>query len=1067
MKTNVCLISSLRKPFSSLLLLILFGLISFGFITKAIGFILVQRETGVLGSYYRSIGVLGNVNDPESGDVSAGIELIKTSPYFAYGDQRRLVSGVLQQTYNSYGRFYWSNSTEFMNAYPKEYWFNVHNTDRWFIGELIKIEEVKDDKRKQPEDKITIGYYLEFRIDTLLAAYPEDARQGQSIGLLFMFKGNEATVPLIEEMEVSQRYLIRGWKDLGFPLDFDWENTNYADLELLPLDDQGLWYIPLANGASIDFSNPDMASIKNDIDILNENLHALGIITTVDMSAMPIFQEASREYYLVEGRWLNHQDDLAGNKVIVVPNDFAAMRGFKLGDELMLTFRPLTDTFLGLIRDGEDTMDWRSYPTYQDTFKIVGLYEGTTNTGILAYIPASSLRPGFASSTKYPYREEGDYSFVLDTPRHETQFTQAYKAPLQELGINLTFLPNNGPAYWAAIDPIRRSSAADILIFGLLMIVALSMAVFIYLMQRKRDYAILRALGVPVKQANGQLILPLLLLGGVGIIIGGLPSWNYALSKAKASLSTIPTPAGVYPSADLSPFFLAGLCVAIFLLLALFSWVGVFLLAHKPVFEILQGETYHAKGGRKRIRTSAVNKPIPSSYSSLASATGSELQETPVNEVNPVARRKYHPLSLSQYVIHHLLRSRVKSFLTLAIALGFTLASGWILRTMERSRTEVDRLYDTTVVQADILLADPTRSSTEETPTKGSGFVYQKTIDSVMNSGFVKSSALEADITWREIGKLDSTETLSETLTGYFPVYAYDNPDAFYSGLADPGSLSFATGWDMERFAQPRTLEEIRKDGVPAIFPTILLDQLQLGVGERIQITDPFVNIFPCVIVGQYSGGRTTTVQGGKIPWIYSPSDSILISLSAMESIERSQIKYTVAHFILDPTKNRELPQFRADMEKVMQASGAGTGDLRFMIWDEELKIVVGQLDKNITLLKTLYPVVIAVSVLIGAGLCFLLLLQATREAAIMRVLGTTRTAVQLALISEPLILSIIGVIIGLAIARFLWLTSDLVPTAPLLTGAGLYLAGVLVGLVIGAISVTNKKPIELLQVKE
>ena len=113
----------------------------------------MQRETGVLGSYYRSIGVLDNVNDPESGDVSAGIELIKTSPYFAYGDQRRMVSGVLQQTYNSYGRFYWSNSTEFMNAYPKEYWFNVHNTDRWFIGELFKKEEVKDDKRKQPEEQ--------------------------------------------------------------------------------------------------------------------------------------------------------------------------------------------------------------------------------------------------------------------------------------------------------------------------------------------------------------------------------------------------------------------------------------------------------------------------------------------------------------------------------------------------------------------------------------------------------------------------------------------------------------------------------------------------------------------------------------------------------------------------------------------------------------------------------------------------------------------------------------------------------------------------------------------------
>jgi putative ABC transport system permease protein len=148
-------------------------------------------------------------------------------------------------------------------------------------------------------------------------------------------------------------------------------------------------------------------------------------------------------------------------------------------------------------------------------------------------------------------------------------------------------------------------------------------------------------------------------------------------------------------------------------------------------------------------------------------------------------------------------------------------------------------------------------------------------------------------------------------------------------------------------------------------------------------------------------------------------------------------------------------------METVMKDYG---GKLRFMVWDEELKIVIAQLEKNLSLLKVLYPVVIAVSVLIGAGLCFLLLLQATREAAIMRVLGTTRTAVRLALIIESLFLSVIGVILGLGIARFLWMTSDLVP---LLVSAGLYLAGVLAGSVIGTISVTNKKPIELLQVKE
>ena len=186
-----------------------------------------------------------------------------------------------------------------------------------------------------------------------------------------------------------------------------------------------------------------------------------------------------------------------------------------------------------------------------------------------------------------------------------------------------------------------------------------------------------------------------------------------------------------------------------------------------------------------------------------------------------------------------------------------------------------------------------------------------------------------------------------------------------------------------------------------------------------------------------------------------------------MESIERSHIKYTVAHFSLDPTKNRELSRFRANMEKAMQASGAGTVDIRFMIWDEELRVVVGQLEKNISLLKVLYPVVMTVSVLIGAGLCFLLLLQATREAAILRVLGVTRRAVRLALIVEPLFLSIVGVIIGLGISQLVWRSAGLVPAGSLLIGAGLYLTGALAGLVAGAISVTGKKPIELLQVKE
>lgn len=1047
MKTNIPLISSLRQPFRSFLLLTLFGLITFGFMTKAVGFILVQRETGVLGSYYRSIGILENMENPQLGDISAGIELIETSPYFAYGDQRQVVSGVMPQTYNANDIFKWSNSTDLtqkLNVYV-----NVHTTDIWFMGELIQKEDAQDEQKK------TIGYYLKFKIDIVLAGYPENAKQSQLKGILFMFEGNEAAIPIIQNIEIGQRYLIRCWEDPGQKF-FPWDSPYNSILQIIPLDDEQLWYIPIANGASIDFSDPAMAPIKNKIDILNENLHTLNIIATADMSAMPMTQEASRFYFLTEGRWLNRQDNLDGNKVIVVTEDFATMRGFKLGDEIQLTFRPLKDTFLGYIRDGLDSVNWRNYPTYRNTFTIVGVYDKMTPSPVYAFIPANSLPPGFTSITQdHQFRLDDEYSFVLDSSRHEAGFVQAYKAPLEELGIKLTFLENNGAAYWAAVDPIRRSLAAELLVFGLLMVVALILAAFLYQMQRKRDYAILRALGVPAKQANTQLVLPLLWLGGLGIIVGSLPAWNYALDQAKATLSSLPMPAGASTSTGLSPLILAGLCLAVFFVLAMLSWLGAFSISRKPIYELLQGQTARPAARQKRTETRPLSQPLSSLSSSPARAVDQDESIKPepaVNRADLVARRKYNPFSLSWYVIRHGMRSRLKSILTLAIALGFMLALGWIRQTMERSQMEIDRLYDTTVIEADILQTSSTTSS-----TGGTTFISRRAIDSVLNSGFVKESVLEAESVWSKIEINDP----QNKFPGAFRVYAYDNPEALHSGLADPDSLVFAPGWDMNLFTQPQTLEEIREKGLPAIFPASLLAQWQVNVGETVRITDRSNRTYTCIIAGQYSGLTGSTFYSTYIP---RGGDYILLPLSTLKSMEGTLTQFTMAHFVLDPKKNRELPQLRAEMENVMKVY---TGKFRFTIWDEELAVVITQLEKNLSLLRMLHPIIVVVSVLIGVGLCFLILLQAAREAAILRVLGTPQTAVRLALLSESLFLSVIGVLIGLGISRFLWMALSLVPVGAMLADAGLYLAGALAGSVAGAILVSNKTPIDLLQVKE
>ena len=638
----------------------------------------------------------------------------------------------------------------------------------------------------------------------------------------------------------------------------------------------------------------------------------------------------------------------------------------------------------------------------------------------------------------------------------------AYKEPLQEMGIRLTMLENNGEAYWASVTPIRRSLSSDLLVFGVLMVVAFILAVFLYQMQHKREYAILRALGVPARQAINQFVLPLLVVGGIGIIAGGIPSWNYALDRAGETLSTLPTPGGVTPSAELSIFALVGLISSAFLPLALFSWLGAVSLAGKPVFELLQGNVAKQANKQKQTKTSMPDQPLPANNANQVTLSDSEVLPKSImatDNLDLAAKRKYTPSTLRQYVLHHMLRSRLKSLLTLVIALGFVLAAGWIRQTMDNSRLEVDHLYDTTEVEADLL---KTNSTTRDITDIGDGFIYQKTIDDILDSGYVKRSILEADTVWFRMKRVDTSREFDSD--SFFRVYAFDSPETFHAGMGNPDSLKFAPGWDMDRFAKTWTQAEIRSEGLPAIFPTTLLEQFDLNPGEMVEITG-FGYSYNCLIVGQYTGGLETINSTIKANSLNTKGGAyILIPLSVLESLEGSRLTYTVAQFVLDPARNRELSQFKSDMEEVMNLYG---GEIRLVVWDEELRIVVAQLEKNISLLEVLYPVVIVVSVLVGAGLCFLMLLQATREAAILRVLGTTLSTVRLVLFSEPFALSVIGVILGLGISYLLWAATGILSLRQLMISAGLYLVGVLIGSVVGATLVTSKQPIDLLQVKE
>ncbi len=162
---------------------------------------------------------------------------------------------------------------------------------------------------------------------------------------------------------------------------------------------------------------------------------------------------------------------------------------------------------------------------------------------------------------------------------------------------------------------------------------------------------------------------------------------------------------------------------------------------------------------------------------------------------------------------------------------------------------------------------------------------------------------------------------------------------------------------------------------------------------------------------------------------------------------------------------------FRTVLEEIVSAPGAGLTPLRAVLLDEELRQAVEPLEDSIALMKLLYPVVVVLSVLVAAGVSVLFVMLSAKEAAILRVQGTSRPRTVVMLLLQQFLPSILGLAAGLAGILISVsgarppLLPDIAPGAALC--AGLYLLSAIAGAVSAAILLTAKNPLEMLQVRE
>lgn len=1061
MRTNVFLRSTRRQWVRAVVMLVVIAAVTFAFTARGAEYLLVRQETERLGSYYTSIGSLAPAGGEKWADWDEAAAYLAARPEVETVNRYRNVSAVAEKVCNA-------------------------DIELPLVGTTGNVAFYGTLSLKTP------NYYY-FIADTPLAGYPEHIEKGR---MLILMRGeNEQSQDAYDALQEGERFLAAGYFDTRDPSCVSTEDGVF--LKLKPVTEDAFFY-PVAEGAEADFTDPVLAQWKDLILYSSELQHTLNALAVENMSALPDVQEEGQRIYLTDGRFLDAADTREGRRVCVINNGFASLRGLEVGDALTLTLKDMPSYFgYCLSPEGreESLALWREGPEHSTepaAFEIVGIYEYTDGDRFPCatvrnnlYIPSSVVPEDFThangsgidqkyynmmsywgySLDKRGYQSvEGPYpgaaAFLLKDPALESAFLKDTRADLEAMGFRADMVPSGWENFQAAAGPMERSSLYNAAIFTAVLAVTLVLVAFAYFHMRRKELAIVRAMGVPAGRCAAEISLPLLIVGFAGVVPGAFLGWRYAKENAAETLGSLAAFGGE-GAAMLPVGYLAALCGGTAALLAVVTLVFAHVRARTPLLRQIQGG---APAGAKK--ASGKTDPVPVAAVS-APATASGISGVIARETAPVSAGHGGGTRLVlRFVWRHIVRSRAKSLLTVLLAASFTVGLAAISLSIENSSLEIEALYQTISVSVGLVKADST-----STTVKGGGFLFEETIQSVLDTGYVLDAYLEG----ANNGRLYTYDNVYEngnslSIRGYgaeCDILGVDDLDGFLSeaGTGSSWTIAFDEGWDADCFGEDwresgQTLDE--ETMLPVLVSRQLYDAYMTKDGRPLMLTCKGKHKM-CKIIGAYDGAA------GETDVAVTPL--VLMPRSALQALVGDKMRYSAASFTVDPAMNRDLDAFREAIDTLANTPRIGAVPVRVVLRDGELRQAAEPLEKSVELMRILYPVMLVLAVLVAAAVSALFVMLSAKEGAILRIQGTGKRRVQVMLSLQQLFPSLGGLVIGLAGVR-IYLSGR----PPELMGAALggaalcavlYLAAAAVGAAGASMSVTGKNPLEMLQVKE
>ncbi|MBQ8831597.1 MAG: hypothetical protein IJ017_08360 [Oscillospiraceae bacterium] len=1056
MKPEIALKMLYRSPVRTVLIFILIAAVTFALFSQVMGYVLTERELKSAVNQYRGVGVVErSALSPEARRTEAPyyiytddrvstafltedmaerfgsmgyakitqneIDKILGFPYISYGDTRYMTAGVMPSTLTA----------DYIRLDEGEYYYNYTNSCV-VEGTVTSIEGT----RLTVETPVLLAGTVYFRnkiyieLETEVAENNEDGRTLVWSGTAprattFSTSKSKYTAENIDAFKIGNRY--------AFILRYDAEYAEKQNYPIFCLTDpfaygwcDAVWDVTEERG---DYLNSErFAPLEQYCSLVNTDNYTYDVVYTKDMESILYFADGTMT--ITTGRGLSCEDYEEKARVCVVHNDFANRYNLKIGDEITVK---LGDTLfeqskaIGAVAVVPERLS-DNYTLV--TLEIVGKFDDSRHEELqmsdanrsysrsTVFVPGSLLNVPESELEGHEFTP-GEFSFVVENAWEIPAFLEEVAPLFAEMGLKLTFEDGGWQEKISAFQDAQRISMIKIIILSASVILSVVLTAYMFILGKRRDFAIMRSMGVPKKLAVRTLLLQIGFITATAVIVGTVVAVVYT-TKSTAASDALGVLGRRAVKTDILPAVTAACVLSELIVIFAVSSVMLVFLGKLPPLELLQASA-------KRVKTKqVVEETVPVVY------TGDWVSiDRPVRDENP-RRAKF----VTRYVWRHIKRTSKKCLLSILI----TVLMLSVLCRIGVMNEHYTYLYENTSLKASF---------------SESLNIYN--LDVLLKSGYVK----DVYYTGRRTLDVDNISTVA---------YITNN---ISRSIDEDVQINFLNGYDNSAFNELSNV---------VVMGQTIMNERGYNLGDMVELSAKGYFAFAnyCVrfvesvyyrngysekeiqeaILDKYEKRTAKFTIVGAVTSENSTAD-YAIFLPGTTEASPDYGKYVVLKYadasLADNDKAEEFREFGAGI------SGATmSGDVSFAL-DETEK--AKHLKNNAELLGLMFPVASVAFAAVGVFVCCLFISQLSKETAVMRVLGTSKRRIRAIMVAEQMILCVVGIILS-CIIMLVGKTSYNV-TLLMIQIFSIYAFVILLASIIASAAATSKNVLELLQTRE